>query len=237
MKSPFKMYEPIRESILWCRRHYRGLVRAPVTRQEHPLQVVLLHWAHVVALLVLVVTGFYLHRPYYSGGMAANWFLHITFMWVLLFGTAARVYWAFFGSGSAALGSRRVIADYHWFAPSDSRAVRHRTWETLKYYLLLRCTHPTVVKFNPLQKLSYVAWLVAIVPAALSGFTIRPVSHPFFRWLAYAVGGLEAMRFIHYLLMWFFIVTVAVHIYLAFVEGIREIPLMFWWRESVPEEK
>ncbi len=205
----------------------------PVTREEHPLPVILFHWVHVVTLFILIMTGFYIHHPFYPGWMQASRTLHLTFLWVFIFIAVVRVYWAFFGSGSAAIGSRHIVADYHWFMPIR----RHPLWETLKYYLMLRCTHPTVVKYNSLQKLSYLMWLFLVVPMALTGFTIRPAPHPFFRSLAYMVGGIAAMRFIHYLLMWVFIITVAIHIYLAFIEGTREIPLMFWWRESIPEKR
>ena len=45
------------------------------------------------------------------------------------------------------------------------------------------------------------------------------------------------MREIHYLIMWVFIATVAVHIYLSLAEVPWQFPLMFWGAESGGEPR
>jgi Ni/Fe-hydrogenase 1 B-type cytochrome subunit len=205
-------------------------MKLPTTREEHPPLAIIAHWLHAISMAVLITTGLYIYKPYYAGAMGINKLLHICFAFVVLLGALTRVYWAFFGSGSAALGSRRLIADYRFFGLE--KGVRHKTIETIKYYLFLRSTHPTVLKYNPLQKAMYLFWLSLVGLMAVSGFSMWAPTQPFFLPLTYLVGGLAAMHEIHQFMMWVFLLTISIHIYLVFVETFQEIPLMFWWHET-----
>ena len=206
----------------------------PTTREEHPLSVVVMHWVHVVSVAVLVTTGVYIHQPYHSGAMGTNRMIHFTFMWVFLCNAAVRVYWACLGGGrTAPLGSRRTARDCRWFTMPIKA---HKIWETLKYYLFLRRTHPTVLKYNPLQAMTYVFYLFMIAFMGLTGLFMWTPTRFFFEPLTYFLGGLAVIHFLHYMGMWIFLVTIAVHIYAILLEVIREIPLMFWWQESAGKE-
>ena len=141
-----------------------------------------------------------------------------------------RVYWAFMGPGTAAQGSRTRIRDYRHFG--YQRENRGKTLETAKYYLFMRKSHPVGAKYNPLQKGTYMMWLVLIVLQAITGFALWTNTAEFFLPLTYAVGGPDIIRIAHYLIMWLFIVTTLVHIYLSLAEAPWQAPLMFWGRES-----
>lgn len=204
------------------------------TREEHPLLAVVTHWVHLIAIGVLIWTGFFISLPFYSGSMANNRTFHLIFAWVLLSTATVRLYWAFVGF-SAPPGSQQEIPDYKFFAPQAEN--RGKLLPTLQYYLFLRRTHPKTAKYNPLQKGTYIFWGSLIMVQAITGFELWTPTASFFSPLTYALGGPDNVRIIHYLIMWLFIVTVALHIYLVFVEVIREVPLMFWWHETASERE
>ena len=206
--------------------------RIPPTREEHPLPAIIMHAVHLTSLIVLVFTGFYIHSPFFSGFMGYARTLH-NFAWMIFVAiTVTRIYWSFFGRGSAPPGARTKRRDFHWFSP-----LRHEgegTFrDTIKYYLFIKKTYPSVYKFNPLQKSTYLFWAFILMPLMLlTGLCIWTPTQSFFEPFTYWLGGLQAMRSYHYLLMWLFIVTPAVHLYLVIAEVARELPLMFAWREG-----
>jgi len=204
----------------------------PPTREEHPLPAVVMHAVHVVSLILLIFTGFYIRSPFFSGFMGYAETIHQVAMWTFGFTTVIRIYWAFFGAGSAPPGKRTRIRDFHWFSP-----IRHKGEgnfrDTLKYYLFLRKTYPVVYKFNPLQKGTYLFWTFFLIPMTLlTGLCLWAPTRSFFEPFTYWAGGLAAMRSYHYLLMWVFIVTAGIHLYLVVAEVARELPLMFAWKEG-----
>ncbi len=204
----------------------------PPTREEHPLPAVIMHAVHMVSLVLLVFTGFYIYSPFFSGFMGYALSIHQVAMWTFVFTTVIRLYWAFFGAGSAPPGRRTKRRDFHWFSP-----IRHEGEgnfrDTLKYYLFLRKTYPSVYKFNPLQKGMYLFWAFVLIPLTLlTGLCLWTPTQSFFESFTYWAGGLAAMRGYHYLLMWVFVITAGIHLYLVVAEVARELPLMFAWKEG-----
>jgi Ni/Fe-hydrogenase 1 B-type cytochrome subunit len=200
------------------------------TRQEHPLPAVLMHWTHVVAMAALILSGLYIHYPFIAGAMGGMRTAHFVFAFVLIATVVVRVYWMFFGAGSAGSGSTRRVPDWTHFAPE--RANRGQMLETLKYYLFLRSTHPRSGKFNTLQKSTYALWLLLIVAQAVTGFAMWSATRAAFEPLTYMLGGTEMVRVDHYLLMWLFIVTLMIHIYLSVAEAWAQVPIMFLWKPT-----
>jgi Ni/Fe-hydrogenase 1 B-type cytochrome subunit len=189
---------------------------------------VVMHWLHLVSMFALIISGFYIHWPFIPGLMSLMRGLHIVFMWVLIIVAIARVIWAFVGRTSAH-GSREVVRDYRHFGYQKEN--RGTLGPTLGYYLFLRKNPPAGAKFNPLQKVTYVTWLVLIVLQAITGLALwDPIQHVFMP-LTYALGGLFYVRMIHFIIMWLFIITTLIHIYLSVLhpEAVR---LMFLWRED-----
>jgi Ni/Fe-hydrogenase 1 B-type cytochrome subunit len=205
------------------------------TREEHPLPAILLHWAHLASMLVLIFSGFYIHHPFFAGAMSVLRTAHFVAMFVLMSTLVLRIYWAFAGRGSAGTGSRRLVPDWTHFAPE--KANRGQMLETLKYYLFLRDTHPRTAKFNSLQKATYVLWVLLIVVQAVTGLAMWSPTAAAFQPLAYALGGITQVRVDHYLVMWLFIVTLMIHIYLSVAEAWVEIPIMLLWKETRPKDE
>lgn len=189
-----------------------------LTRLQHPWPAVIMHWAHLVSFFVLIATGLQIHaHTAWFGPMSAVRTAHFLAMFVFLATTVVRLYWAFFGAGSAALGGLKRHPDWRHFV------VTGREWreigEWLRYYLFLRKTRPHTAKYNPLQKLTYgVLFPVGIVVMALSGFALYEPTASAFAWVAVMLGGLNAARLVHYLAMWVLIALFMVHLYLVLVE-------------------
>ncbi|MHB8840947.1 MAG: cytochrome b/b6 domain-containing protein [Candidatus Aquicultor sp.] len=200
-----------------------------ITREEHPLVAVVTHNVHLVALIALVFTGFFIHSPFYRGSMQTNRTIHLISAWILIASGVIRIYWAFFGRGSAPTGSRRKMPDYKFFLPQKEN--RGKTLETLRYYLFLRRTHPRILKYNPLQKGTYWALILLSLIQIITGFELWTPTLAFFSPLTYALGGPIYVRMIHYIVAWLFIVITALHIYLVLIEARPELPLMFLYRE------
>lgn len=201
-----------------------------VTREEHPIPAIVMHWLHLLSIIALTYTGFYIHRPFGPGTMETMRTIHFIAMFLVILVAIVRVYWAFFGGGSAGAGSRTKVRDSRHFGRSPEN--RGKSIEIIKYYLFIRKTHPRTAKYNILQKGTYMAWLVLILLQAITGFALWSNTASFFDPLTYAMGGPDVMRMAHYLIMWVFIITTMIHIYLAVAEGVRQVPLMFLGKET-----
>jgi Ni/Fe-hydrogenase 1 B-type cytochrome subunit len=203
------------------------------TREEHPLTAVVLHWAHLVSFLTLVITGWLIYRPAQPFPMGTVRTVHFVTMFVFILTTVVRIYWAFFGAGSARPGERRKLPDWrHFAAERDNRGTMR---PTLAYYLFLRKTKPRTGKYNPLQKLTYgYVFPLGMVLMALTGFAIWEPTMGAMAWFTGLLGGLAAVRLVHFLGMVVLVMFWLVHIYLVVFEDVKELPLMMIHREPRP---
>jgi len=185
---------------------------------EWPLRA--MHWTAAVGLVVLVVTGLYIGKPYFmTGGEASahflmGWvrFLHFSAAAVLVMTGIVRVYWLFMGNRY-----ERVVALF---------PVRPRDWANLfrmmKFYLMIRPEKaPRYLGHNPLQQLSYTAIYGLTLFMVVSGFTLYGQATPggmiysLTNWLVPVLGGLPIVRLLHHAGTWLFLTFIPIHIYLA----------------------
>ncbi len=212
-------------------------------REAHPLPYVLIHWTHLLCMLVLGFTGFFIHYPFLRLRMGVLRELHFIAMYLVLIALAARVWCAFAGRSVVHKGSRQRERDYRNFMPQAEN--RGQLLQTVRYYLFLRRTHPPSGKYNPLQKTAYVAMGALLLVQAYTGFALYGPAQsgpfgPFFALGTTLAGGLMAVRMAHYLVMWAFILMTLVHVYLGVAEDVAQIPLMLLWVErpaSEPDEE
>lgn len=209
------------------------MVAHKLSRLEHPLPAVIMHWSHLVSFLLLIATGLQIHaHTTWFGSIQAVRQVHFVAMFVFVLTAVVRVYWAFLGGGSAALGGVKRHDDWRFFALSAADVRSLPEW--LKYYLFIRKTKPHTVKYNPLQKLTYVALFPAgIVVMALTGFALFEPTATAMGWFAGLLGGLNGVRLVHYLAMWVMIVFFMIHLYLVVVEEPKQAAVMLLRR--VPE--
>ena len=197
-----------------------------MTRAEHPLPAVLLHWVHLLSFFLLMGTGLYIHSPLEGfSTMAVMDEIHFVTMYVFILTTIVRVYWAFFGAGSSALGSVKRVRDYRHFALT--RLDTKTFGSTLAYYLFLRKTRPYSPKYNPLQKVTYgYLFPLIILFMALTGFSMFLPTAGAMTWFVAWFGGQNGVRLAHYFAMWVLFVFFMIHFYLVVFEDLKELPNM-----------
>jgi Ni/Fe-hydrogenase 1 B-type cytochrome subunit len=185
-----------------------------------------MHWVHLLSFFILVATGQMIHSPWPQvATMQTVQTIHFISMYVFILTTVVRIYWAFFGAGSANVASTRRIADYKHFGLSRFDWRTMGQW--IKYYLFMRKTRPYTAKYNPLQKITYgFLFPLGTLFMALTGFAMFQPTATKMMWWANIFGGQNGTRLAHYWCMWVLIVFFMVHLYLVVAEDIKELPNM-----------
>lgn len=206
-----------------------------LTRLEHPWPAVLMHWAHLLSFFVLIITGLAIHaHTDLLGTIQSMRSAHSIAAFVFVLTTVTRIYWAFFGAGSAALGGLVRHRDWRFFGLNWADVKSTPQW--IAYYLFIRKTKPHVVKYGSLQKLTYaLLFPLGILVMALSGFALFAPTAGAMMWYTNMVGGLNAVRLVHYLAMWVLIMFFMIHLYLVLVEEPAQASTMLF--RTVPPSK
>ncbi len=186
--------------------------------KEWSLSYIVDHWIRVVSIAVLVFTGLYIHTPFIAGGpdsfiMAWMRFFHFVAAYALVLGLIVRVYMAF-----------KSTFDADWKDFSVIENLKNIP-DILGYYLFIKGSHKDYRKYNPLQALAYLFVGLVIIFTALTGaaiyhgrpFLVFPMES--FRWVNRLLGGESYTRIWHILAMWFFIIFMLIHVYMAFMIG------------------
>lgn len=199
-------------------------------REAHPLPFVITHWINLVAMVVLLVTGFMIHFPV-AGTMGVCRGAHIFFGIVLFINCICRVVMAFFVRSAPTGGTRKTVTDYKTWLPQKDN--RHQGGAWIKYYLFLKKDHPLAAKLGVPQKISYLMIPVLIVLMFYTGLCLwgTTMEWPICQAGIAALGGTMSVRIIHYFGMFVFICFMFIHIYLANVEGLAPTFLMFFHKE------
>ncbi|MCL2808228.1 MAG: cytochrome b/b6 domain-containing protein [Coriobacteriia bacterium] len=201
-------------------------------KEAHPVPFVITHWINLIAMILLVFTGFYIHFPFFEGWMGVARGVHVFCGFTLFLNCLLRIILAFVVKSAAHAGCRKVEPDYKSFLPQ--RDNRHQFGAWIKYYLFVKKEHPLGAKFGVLQKISYLIVPLLITIVFITGLCLWGVTYELapFAALNELVGGLMIMRIIHYYLMWVFILFTFVHVYLATIGGLGPAKLMFLHKES-----
>ena len=181
------------------------------------------HWAMAISIVILIVTGFYIAKPFTVGAgettgkflMANIRFIHLIFGLLLCALLIWRIYIAFFS---------RFHPDWKdIFAWTDVK----NSWSAIKFYTLISREPPEHCGlYGSLQSMAYLFLFVittievftgmilygALHQAGLARFSstvLGPISRGIF-------GGLAGARFVHGVLLWLFIIFALIHTYLAF---------------------
>ena len=200
-------------------------------REAHPILFVVTHWINLIAMIVLIITGFSIHFPFWPEFMGIARGAHILFGFILFLNCIFRVVAAFFVNTSPTGGTRKQVKDYKTWLPQKDN--RHQALEWIKYYLFIKKDHPLSAKLGVPQKISYLAVAFLILIMAYTGFClwVPTASWTFFAAGTSLVGGMMSMRIIHYFMMFVFIIFSMLHIYLVFIEGTAPAKLMLLGKE------
>lgn len=187
---------------------------------ELPVRVA--HWVTFGAVVVLTVTGLYLHRPFISWRTATflvAWFrfAHIVAGFVLIASLTVRVYWMFRGNFWARWTAFLPVHAYQW----------RDLWTTLEFYAFLRFRPKPRLGHNALAALAYLAIYVLLIVEALTGLALlvhlihTPALNELLGWLA-GLAPIEWMRALHSFQTWIFIAFTIFHVYLCVLISLEE---------------
>ncbi len=214
------------------------------------LPVRIFHWLNVLALFVLIITGFLIANPpaLLSSAEATNLhtfgiirFIHFTAAYLFFFVMILRVYWAFVGNR---------YASWRAFWPFTKR-----NWKNFGHVikidiLLMNEKVEDVTKIsighNSVATLSYLIMFVLAIVQVFTGFGLYSDMSSWwlpkmFDWVVPFFGGDFMVRNIHHTAMWLFIFFSIVHVYLVFyhdwLEGRGEVSSIFGGYKFVRDER
>jgi len=203
---------------------HRGTGQDAVYVWELPVRVT--HWAIVLSIVLLAVTGAYIHGPFLvpsspieaSTQMATIRFIHELTAIVFTIAVGVRFYWGFVGNRYA---SWRSIIPHN-------RAQLRSMREMGRYYTFMRSEPVPMTGHNLLAGLAYTvvsillflqiatglllfAWLIGTGPASW----LQPI-------VSYVPGGIQGVRTLHFFVTFLFFAFLIHHVYSAILVDIEE---------------
>ena len=174
----------------------------------------LFHWCFALSIVTLVITGFYIHFPWTNTLIEGQttfpvaWARYIHFVAGFVFTGAilARVYLLFFGNRQ----------ERFWdFLPVTRRNIDNMA-HTAKFYLYFAERHRPRLGHNVLAGIIYVITFALALLQVVGGFyMLYPESAAWQKWGLFFLGPQQQGRHLHYLIMWYFIIFAAVHVYIV----------------------
>jgi Ni/Fe-hydrogenase b-type cytochrome subunit len=235
---------------------------APVRRiaLRHRLPTRLWHWINALTVFVMLMSGlmiFNAHPHLYWGKFGANfdrpWLSfhgrpipgwatipstynlaaarrwHLAFAWVLVVGLILFLL--------VSLLNRHVQRD---LAPSGEEVKPAHIWHDITEHARLRFpTGDAALRYNILQKLSYVAVIFVLLPLMLlTGLAMSPAMDASWPWLLDIFAGRQSARSIHFICAMAILAFILVHLVMVVLAGpINEIGSMITGRFRVPPER
>lgn len=144
----------------------------------------------------------------YSLAAARRW--HLAFAWVLVAGLLA--FWL------ASLGNRHLRRD---LAPTASELSPRHIFDDIRKHALLRFpTGESALRYNILQKLSYLAVIFVLIPLiVLSGLGMSPGMDAGWPWIVDLLGGRQSARSIHFIAAMLMLLFILVHLAMVVLAG------------------
>ncbi len=180
----------------------------------------LYHWSLALSIITLTVTGFYIHEPWANSlvegsgawSMATFRLIHFIAGFVFTAAVLVRFYLLLFGNRH-----ERAWA----FAPVTPANISN-LFQTLLFYAYLKKHAEPRLTHNALAGLFYLLTFFFALGQLLTGFALLyPES---LAWQGMALkffGTQQQLRFIHYLLMWYFMFFAMMHVYIVIWNDIQ----------------
>jgi thiosulfate reductase cytochrome b subunit len=133
---------------------------------------------------------------------------HFFFAWLWVINGVAYLLWS--------LITRHITRDL---------AMQRRDWRGIGKSILdhLTFNHPAgddAVRYNPLQKLSYLGVIFVLAPlAVINGLALSPQMSSVLGWWLQLVGGRQSARTIHFIVMSLFVLFTLVHVLMVVYAG------------------
>ena len=178
----------------------------------HPLVVRVTHWINVVAVLVMLFSGWRIYNasPLFDfsipdeltlgGWLAGALQWHFAAMWLFALNGLAYVLYGILSGHFR----RRLL-------PISPRSVLRDLGQALRG----RLAHADLSVYNAAQRAAYLALIAALALLVASGLAIwKPVQ---LHWLAVVMGDYEGARYVHFFAMAAVVAIVIVHVVMVFV--------------------
>ena len=187
------------------------------TYEKHHCWSVLLrlfHWMFALSIVFLVTTGFYINDPWtntmiegsFSFPMATMRYIHFVAAYTFSAAVAIRLFLYIFGNAQ-----ERV-----WDILPITKRNLNNLKMTLLQYSYISDTHDERLGHNILAGLAYLFTFIAAVIMVLSGFFMLYPEASFWQgWGVMLFGNQQFARFLHHLLMWWFMIFAVIHLYLC----------------------
>ena len=229
----------------------------PRIAYRHRLPTRLWHWLNALTVFVMLMSGlmiFNAHPHLYWGQFGANfdhpWLSfhgrpmpgwatipstynlaaarrwHLAFAWLLVVGLVLFLV--------VSLWNRHVQRDR---APSGDEVRPKHIWHDIQEHARLRFpAGDAALRYNILQKLSYVAVIFVLLPLMLlTGLAMSPAMDAAWPWLLDIFAGRQSARSIHFIIAWLLVAFVAIHVFQVIVTGLwNNLRSMITGRYKVP---
>ncbi|MCF6209596.1 MAG: Ni/Fe-hydrogenase, b-type cytochrome subunit [Gammaproteobacteria bacterium] len=199
---------------------------AAVYVYEAPLR--LWHWINALSITLLAITGWFIASPLpsVSGEAIDNYvmgymrFVHFAAAYIFAVGFLFRIYWAFAGNHHARQIFLPAIFDKDWWGG---------VWHELKWYAFLVKEPRKYIGHNPMATLFMHLMLVwGSVFLIITGFALYGEGTGmdswqyalFSSWVIPLFGQSQDVHTWHHLGMWYIVIFVIIHVYVAIREDI-----------------
>jgi thiosulfate reductase cytochrome b subunit len=163
----------------------------------------------------------------YNLALSRRW--HLTFAWLFAGGIGVYLLWSLF--------NRHLWRD---IAPRSGELRPRHIWEEIRRHATLRFPKGEAARnYNVLQKLSYIAVLIVLIPTmVLTGLAMSPAMSAAWPWLLDLFGGRQSARSIHFIVAFLLVLFFLVHIVMVILAGpFNELRSMITGRYRLPKEK
>lgn len=186
------------------------------------------HWTNALAIVVLMVTGYLIGAPLPTMGTGEAYdqfifgyirFAHFAAGMILTVGFFGRIYWAMVGNHHA---------KQLFYVPIWRASYWREVWFEIRWYLFLEKAPKKYVGHNPLAQLAMFCFMtlglsfMILTGMALyaEGAGLGSFFDKAFGWVRYLVGDSQTLHTIHHLGMWWIVIFMIIHIYVAIREDI-----------------
>jgi Ni/Fe-hydrogenase 1 B-type cytochrome subunit len=202
-----------------------GGTLAPVYVYEAPVRI--WHWVMMLAMVVLVATGYLIGSPWSGPSREAAFtyffgtvrLFHFIAAWVFVVAFVVRAYWAIAGNHHA----RSIFIPPVWSGSWWGGMFRQ-----MLYYLFVKKESPLWTGHNPLAQFAmfamYVLGSIAIILTGLSLYAEQygwgSVWMNLFGWINVLLGGSSMVRLVHHLSMYYLLLFAVIHMYMVIREDV-----------------
>jgi Ni/Fe-hydrogenase 1 B-type cytochrome subunit len=197
-------------------------------KEMHPPIFIATHWINLVTMVLLIISGLYIHYPAPFGGwMGVARGIHIFCGVIIFLNVIFRIVATFFVKDAVTSGTRETQLDlYNWLPQKENR---HQFFPMLRWYLFMKKDYPLSAKYATMQKFSYICIAIMLLAISYTGFCLWSVTN---QWAIFAIGNEALVRIIHYCIMWLLIIITLIHVYIATMHGFVTWRMIFLHKED-----